>query len=263
MPFVTVDDIAGNGAGNLARRTYRDEYDHLRETLVNCLRGEHGIEEGVGRIKLAVVIESLAQACKNPRSILACRPANGDRRGLLRHCHLLPSAEGNVRKQGQMTKLHIGSPGTQGRQLETLRRTELAHNRNGILVQSIDRVIQVAHVGGGEFAGEISEGGAELREAGESGLANDWDCVVGRKVVAVVGEGDKAEGVDEAVRGIAGDNIDLMIEEGAVDEAEVHHVGLPGEVEAVQTAQGAEAVGALEEFVADAGAPLRRDGSDI
>src|SRR6266567_1983138 len=109
----------------------------------------------------------------------------------------------------------------------------------------------------------LLEGGAKLREAGESGLANDGDGVVGRKVVAVVGEGDKAEGVDEAVRGIAGDNINLMIEEGAVDEAEVHHVRLPGEVEAVQTGQGAEAVGALEEFVADAGAPLRRDRSDI
>src|SRR6266699_4756905 len=136
----------------------------------------------------------------------------------------------------------------EGRQLETLSRTELAHNRNGILVQSINRVIQVAHVGGREFAGEISEGGAKLREAGESGLANDGDGVVGRKVVAVVGEGD---------------NVDLVIEEGAVDEAEVHHVRLPGEVEAVQIAQGAEAVGALEEFVADAGAPLRGDGSDI
>src|SRR6266700_3113334 len=131
---------------------------------------------------------------------------------------------------------------SQGRQLETLRRTELAHNRNGILVQSIDRVIQVAHVGGREFAGEISEGGAKLREAGESGLANDGDGVVGRKVVTVVGEGDKAEGVDEGVRGIAGDNVDLVIEEGAVDEAEVHHVGLPGEVEAVQTPQGARGI---------------------
>ena len=50
----------------------------------------------------------------------------------------------------------------EGRQLETLRRTELAHNRNGILMQSINRVIQVTHVGGREFAGEISEGGAEL-----------------------------------------------------------------------------------------------------
>src|SRR6266581_709975 len=151
----------------------------------------------------------------------------------------------------------------EGRQLETLRRTELAHNRNGILVQSINRVIQVAHVGGREFASEISEGGTELGEAGESGLTNDRDGVVGRKVVAVVGEGDKAEGVNEAVRGIAGDNVDLVIEEGAVDEAEVHHVRLPGEVEFVQTGQGAEAVGALEEFVADAGAPLRRDRSDI
>src|SRR5260370_35054251 len=113
MPFVTLDDIASNGAGDLARRTYSNKYDHLRGTLVNCLRGEHGIEEGAGRIKLAVVCECLAQACKNPRSIIAGCPANGDRRGLLRHCHLLLSAAGNVRKQGRMTKLHIGSCGTE------------------------------------------------------------------------------------------------------------------------------------------------------
>src|SRR2546426_369001 len=113
MAFVMVDDVAGNGAGNLARRTYTNKDDHLRETLANCLRGEHGIEEGVRRIKGPVVFECLAQARKNPRSILAGCPANGNRRGLLRHCHLLPSAEGNVRKQGQMTKLHIGSRRTE------------------------------------------------------------------------------------------------------------------------------------------------------
>ena len=162
-----------------------------------------------------------------------------------------------------MTKLHIGSRGTQGRQLETLRRTELAHDRNGILMQSIDRVIQVAHVGGREFAGEISEGGAERGEAGESGLANDGDGVVGRKVVAVVGEGDKAEGVDEAIGGIAGDNVDLMIEEGAVDEAEVHDFGRFGEVEIVAIAPATEAVGTLEEFVADAGAPFGGKRYDV
>src|SRR5260370_33848401 len=88
----------------------------------------------------------------------------------------------------------LGCAGAEGRQLETLRRTELAHNRNGILVQSIDRVIQVAHVGGREFASEISEGGAELGEAGESGLTNDRDGVVGRKVVAVGSR--RGEGAD-------------------------------------------------------------------
>src|SRR5437867_1307796 len=112
----------------------------------------------------------------------------------------------------------------------------MAGGRNRKLEPGLEPVIQVAAGGGRGFAGEIRGGGAERGEAGESGLANDGDGVVGRKVVAVVGEGDKAEGVDEAIGGIAGDNVDLMIEEGAVDEAEVHHVRLPGEVKAVQTA---------------------------
>jgi len=48
--------------------------------------------------------------------------------------------------------------------------------------------------------------------------------------MAIVFEGNEAEGVDEAVGGVPGDDVDLTIDEGAVDEAEIHHFGLPGEV---------------------------------
>jgi hypothetical protein len=131
------------------------------------------------------------------------------------------------------------------------------------LVESVDGVIEAADVGSGKFAGEIRERRAELRETGERGLADDGDGVVGREVVAVIGKGDEAEGVDEAVGGIAGDDVDLMIEKGAIEKAEVHDFRRFGEAQMVAVAQGAEAVGALEEFVADADAPFGGDWSDV
>lgn len=118
-------------------------------------------------------------------------------------------------------------------------------------------------VGGGEFAGEIGEGGAKLGKLRESGLTDDGDGVVRREIVEVVFEGDEAEGIDEAVGGVAGDDVDLMGNESAVDQAEVHDVRLIGEMEMVAGAPAGEAVGALEEFVADANAPSWRDGGDI
>jgi hypothetical protein len=147
--------------------------------------------------------------------------------------------------------------------LETFGQAEGADDSGGIPVLGVDGVIKAAHVRGGEFASEIRKGGAELGEFLESGAANDGNGVVGREIVAVVFEGDEAEGVDEAVGGITGDDVDLMIDEGAVDEAEVHDARLPGEVEGVAVAPAAETVGALEEFVADADAPFGGEGRDI
>src|SRR6266853_5646553 len=54
-----------------------------------------------------------------------------------------------------------------------------------------------------------------------------------------------------------------MVDEGTVDEAEIHHLGRFGEMEIVAIAPAAEAVGALEEFVADAGAPFGSNGSNV
>ena len=113
---------------------------------------------------------------------------------------------------------------------ETAGLAEGADDGGGVLVLCVHGVVEAADVGGGEFACEIGEGGAKLGEAGERRLADDGDGIVGREVVAVVFEGDEAEGVDEAVGGVPGDDVDLTIDEGAVDEAEIHHFGLPGEV---------------------------------
>jgi hypothetical protein len=102
-----------------------------------------------------------------------------------------------------------------------------------------------------------------LRKLLEGGLANYRDGVVRREIVAVIFECDEAEGIDKAVGGVSGDDVDLMIDESAVDEAEVHDFGSFGEAEIVAVAPAAEAVGPLEKFVPDADAPFGRERCDV
>ena len=91
-------------------------------------------------------------------------------------------------------------------------RTEGAHDGGDVLVLGVDGIVKTTHVRGGEFASEIGEGGAELRELREGRLADDGNSVVRREIVAVVFEGDEAEGINEAVGGVAGDDVNLMID---------------------------------------------------
>ena len=127
----------------------------------------------------------------------------------------------------------------------------------------VDFGVHVAHVGGGDFSGEVGEGCAKGRKFGERVAADDWYGVVGREIVAIVGEADEVQRVDEAVGGIAGDDVYFFIDERTVDKAEVHHAGSFGEVQAVALDETAVAVGALEKFVADSGTPTRGDRDDV
>lgn len=124
-------------------------------------------------------------------------------------------------------------------------------------------VIEAANVGSGEFSGEIGERGPELRKFGERGLANDGDSVIRRKIMEIVLKSDKTERIDLAVGGIAGDDIDLMIEKRAVDEAEIHGSGGSGEMQIVAVGEAGVAVGPLLEFVSDTGTPFGRDGNKV
>ena len=81
-------------------------------------------------------------------------------------------------------------------ELETVGRTKGSDDCRCVLVLGIHGVVEAADVGGGEFTGEIGQRGAELGESRESGLADDGDGVVRRKVVAVIGESDEAERID-------------------------------------------------------------------
>ena len=54
-----------------------------------------------------------------------------------------------------------------------------------------------------------------------------------------------------------------MIEKSAIEEAEIHDVGLGSEVEIVTAAPTAKAVGVFEKFIADTGVPLGSDWGEI
>ena len=139
----------------------------------------------------------------------------------------------------------------------------MTHDGGSVLVLGVDGIVQAAHVGGGKFSGEIGQGRPNLGKPRESGLANDGDSVVGRKIVKVVDERDEAERVNEAVGGIPGNDVHLMVEKGAVDEAEIHDAGRRREAKRVAIAPAAEAVGALEEFIADPDVPFGSEGCDV
>ena len=69
--------------------------------------------------------------------------------------------------------------------------------------------------------------------------------------------------IDEAVGGVAGDDIDLLLNECAIEKAEIEDRGLSGEMEIVGFCEAGETVGTFEKFVADASAPFGRDGCDV
>ncbi len=51
---------------------------------------------------------------------------------------------------------------------------------------TIHLVVQIAHRGGGELAGELVERRAQARMRRQSFGAHDYGCLIGRKVVPVV-----------------------------------------------------------------------------
>ena len=94
-------------------------------------------------------------------------------------------------------------------------------------------------------------------------LANDRDGFVGREVVFVVFEDEQVERGDEAVGGVAGDQVYLLFFEGAGQQAQIHDARRVGEVQAVGGDQALVAVGTLHEFVAESGAPVGRVGGGL
>src|SRR5882757_2062153 len=71
------------------------------------------------------------------------------------------------------------------------------------------------------------------------------------------------ERLNEAVGGVAGDDVDFFVDEGAVDEAEIHDAGLGGKMQTVKLAPAAKTVRALEEFVSETRAHLGGVRDDV
>ncbi len=88
----------------------------------------------------------------------------------------------------------------------------------GVLVLGVYGKVHGAHVVGGDFACQAVEGGGDLRPALEAFFADEGDGFVGGKVVEVVGEWGEVEGRYRTVGGVAGDDVDLVGGEGAVEE---------------------------------------------
>jgi hypothetical protein len=141
--------------------------------------------------------------------------------------------------------------------------TEGTDEGSDILMLGVYGVVEAADVSGGELTGEIGEGGTKLGKSRESGLTDDGDGVIRREVVAVVFKGHKSEGINEAIGGVARDDVYLMIDESAIDKAEVHDFGRSREIEIVALAPTAEAIRTLEKFVADPDAPSGCEGREV
>ncbi len=140
---------------------------------------------------------------------------------------------------------------------------EFADDGSYVALAGVDFGVHMAHFGGGDFSGEVRKREAERGEFCEGVAADYGDGVVRWEIVTVVGEADEMERVDKAIGGITSNDVDFLIDERAVDEAEVHDAGRFSEMQAVALGEAAVAVGAFEKFVADAGAPFWSERNEV
>src|SRR6266404_2354855 len=94
-------------------------------------------------------------------------------------------------------------------------------------------------------------------------LSDNRDAFIRREVVAVVFENEKVEGGDQAIGVVAGDQVNLMLFEGARNQAEIHDARRFCEAQAVGCDQAFVSIGSFHEFVTESGPPLWRVGSGL
>jgi hypothetical protein len=97
MALARFEHLAGNGAADFAGRVDGDKDNHLRQTHLNYLRREDGIQKRGGRIEVAIVFERRSQALEDSGNVLARRFADPDSRKFSRHENPLFEAMENVR----------------------------------------------------------------------------------------------------------------------------------------------------------------------
>jgi hypothetical protein len=121
---------------------------------------------------------------------------------------------------------------------------------------TVDGVVHGLDLFGADLAGQSIHCDLDFGMALERVFADQRDGLVGRKEVEVVRQHHEAERADGAVGGVAGDDVDLAVGEGAIEQAEVHDAGRAGEVQVVGGGEAGQAVGSRLELVADAEAEL-------
>jgi hypothetical protein len=70
--------------------------------------------------------------------------------------------------------------------LEGFGGAEGADYGGGVALVGVDFGVEMAHFFGGDFVGELGQGGAELGKFCERVAADDWNGIVGREVMLVV-----------------------------------------------------------------------------
>src|SRR5579872_328481 len=88
---------------------------------------------------------------------------------------------------------------------------EGANDCGHVAVLAVHGIDQVAHIVVGNFPGKLTESIANLRMLGEHVFANDGNRLVGRKVMAVVFKDEEVKRGDQAVGGVARDEVNLVI----------------------------------------------------
>src|SRR5687767_1781063 len=86
----------------------------------------------------------------------------------------------------------------------------------------VDRAVKAAHRRGINFRRKTAERFTYSRPCFEDGSPNDRSRFVRRKEPLVIHELHEIELLDQAVGGVAGDEIDLAIGERAIGECELH-----------------------------------------
>ena len=131
--------------------------------------------------------------------------------------------------------------------------SKLARDVGRIPMLRVDGVVHPPHVGDGDSAGQACQRAAEFRVREENSAPDDWRGIVRRKVVAVVVEHGESVRLDESARCVSGDEIDLMLGQGAVNERQIHRGRWRGKAQAVGAGKTREPVLALEKLVAEPG----------
>src|SRR5215469_7965829 len=81
--------------------------------------------------------------------------------------------------------------------------------------------------------------------------------------MTIVLQNEQIEGGDEAIGGVAGDQIYLLVLQGPRQQTKIHDARRLGKMQVIGGNQSLEAIGPLHEFVAKAGAPMRRVGGSF
>src|SRR5262249_41299353 len=81
--------------------------------------------------------------------------------------------------------------------------------------------------------------------------------------MAIALERDEVKRGDQTVRGISRDDVHFVVNQGAIDEAEIHHARLLREAQSITLAPAFVAVRPFEKFIAEAGLPAGNKGNDV